>query len=51
MVEAHGKKFRGSKAFAYAESIGLGSTSYTLHELNEARSYWTGADRVVTVAG
>lgn len=34
MVKERGKKFRGFKTFAYAESIGLGSTKYTLHELN-----------------
>ncbi|MFC1462527.1 DUF362 domain-containing protein [Verrucomicrobiota bacterium] len=34
MAVERGKKFRGSKAFAYAESIGLGSANYTLHELS-----------------
>ncbi len=29
-----GKKFKGYKAFTYAESIGLGSTQYLLHEIN-----------------
>ena len=34
IAKEKGKKFRGFKAFAYAEHIGLGSTNYTLHELN-----------------
>lgn len=34
MVKERGKKFRGIKQFAYAEKIGLGSTDYTLHEIN-----------------
>jgi uncharacterized Fe-S center protein len=34
IAKEHGKKFRGSKTFKYAERIGLGSASYTLHELN-----------------
>ena len=33
MVAANGKKFRGHKAFAYAEGIGLGSADYSLHEV------------------
>ena len=33
-AQARGKRFRGHKAFAYAESIGLGSTDYALHELS-----------------
>jgi uncharacterized Fe-S center protein len=32
-VAAKGKKFRGRKAFAHAESLGMGSASYTLHTL------------------
>ncbi|MBF0253318.1 MAG: DUF362 domain-containing protein [Candidatus Omnitrophica bacterium] len=34
IAKEKGKKFRGSKAFTYAEKIGLGSPSYTLHEIN-----------------
>ena len=34
MVQARGKRFRGHKAFAYAESMGLGSAGYSLHELS-----------------
>lgn len=34
IAKEKGKTFRGFKAFAYAENIGLGSTNYTLHELN-----------------
>ena len=34
VAKEKGKKFRGFKTFAYAESIGLGSANYTLHELN-----------------
>lgn len=34
MAQAKGKRFRGFKAFAYAEKIGLGTTDYTLHEAN-----------------
>lgn len=33
MAKEKGKKFKGYKTFAYAESIGLGSADYTLHEL------------------
>jgi len=33
LVKERGKKFRGSKAFSYAERIGLGSTDYALHEI------------------
>ena len=33
IAQKQGKKFRGSKIFAYAESIGLGSAAYNLHEL------------------
>ncbi len=33
IAKEKGKTFRGFKAFAYAESIGLGSAHYTLHEL------------------
>ena len=33
LVEEKGKKFRGSKQFAYAEKIGLGSTKYELIEV------------------
>jgi hypothetical protein len=33
MARERGKKFRGSKVFPYAESIGLGSAKYRLHEL------------------
>ena len=33
MAKERGKKFRGYKTFAYAESIGLGSANYALHEL------------------
>lgn len=34
MAKDRGKKFRGYKTFAYAESIDLGKTKYSLHELN-----------------
>jgi uncharacterized Fe-S center protein len=34
MAQERGRKFRGEKAFAYAESIGLGSADYTLHRLD-----------------
>jgi uncharacterized Fe-S center protein len=34
MALERGKKFRGGKAFPYAESIGLGSSSYTLFDLS-----------------
>ncbi len=33
MAKQRGKTFRGSKTFRYAESIGLGSATYRLHEL------------------
>ncbi|MDD2229358.1 MAG: hypothetical protein PHY48_08105 [Candidatus Cloacimonetes bacterium] len=33
MAKQKGKTFKGYKTFAYAESIGLGSADYTLHEL------------------
>lgn len=33
MAESRGKTFRGKSAFAYAESIGLGSSAYALHEV------------------
>ena len=33
MAQEKGKKFRGFKTFPYAESIGLGSADYSLHEL------------------
>lgn len=35
VAKERGKKFRGYKAFAYAESIGLGSTDYNLIELDD----------------
>ena len=34
MAKENGKRFRGYSVFSYAERIGLGSTGYTLHELN-----------------
>jgi uncharacterized Fe-S center protein len=34
MAKERGRKFRGFKAFAYAQSIGLGTSEYTLHELD-----------------
>jgi len=34
-AKERGKKFRGFKAFAYAEHIGLGSADYKLHEVNQ----------------
>jgi uncharacterized Fe-S center protein len=33
VARERGKKFRGASAFAYAESIGLGSATYKLHEI------------------
>lgn len=33
LVKENGKKFRGSKSFAYAEKIGLGTTKYKLIEI------------------
>jgi uncharacterized protein len=33
LVKQHGKAFKGSHTFKYAESIGLGSTAYTLKEI------------------
>ena len=33
MAEARGKKFRGQKTFAYAETVGLGSSVYTLRKI------------------
>ena len=33
LAQKRGKKFRGSRIFAYAESIGLGSATYNLHEI------------------
>jgi uncharacterized Fe-S center protein len=33
MAEKRGKRFRGRSTFSYAESIGLGSAAYTLHEI------------------
>jgi uncharacterized protein len=33
MIRAKGRRFRGQKTFAYAETIGLGSANYTLHDL------------------
>ena len=34
IAKQKGKKFRGSKAFAYSEKIGLGSTNYKLIEID-----------------
>jgi uncharacterized Fe-S center protein len=33
-VRERGRKFRGSKTFAYAERVGLGSSRYQLVEVN-----------------
>jgi uncharacterized Fe-S center protein len=35
-VQDRGKKFRGQKTFDYAERIGLGSATYSLHDLSSA---------------
>jgi uncharacterized Fe-S center protein len=35
MAKERGKKFRGYKVFAYAESIGLGTTDYNLIEIDD----------------
>ena len=45
MVKSRGKKFRGRKTFALAEKIGLGSSSYELHEIlsDDAPSMATGS--------
>jgi len=34
MAKEKGKTFRGFRTFAYAEKIGLGSSQYTLHEID-----------------